>query len=113
MEPEQGMVERGARLLERQAWAVLGTGGDTLAYKNRRTSSLRKSRLFIEAMREPTPAMIGACRFGYSSERLDTWSRMITAALGEDGVKHQAANAEPDERALDEIRTGFREEDFT
>jgi hypothetical protein len=46
------MIERIARKLEPQAWAALGTG-DTLAYANRRKSSLRKAQLAIEAMREP------------------------------------------------------------
>ncbi|WP_315833873.1 hypothetical protein [Bradyrhizobium prioriisuperbiae] len=52
------MIERLARILEPQAWAALGTGGDTLAYQNRRTSSLRKARLSIEAMREPLNDMV-------------------------------------------------------
>lgn len=48
---KQSMVEKVARTLEKQAWAALGCG-DTLAYQNRRTSSLRKARIAIEAMRE-------------------------------------------------------------
>lgn len=47
------IVERVARVLEPQAWAALGLC-DTLAYKNRRTSSLRKARAAIEAMRDDT-----------------------------------------------------------
>jgi hypothetical protein len=39
------MIERVARVLEPQAWAALI--GDTLAYSNRRTSSLRKARAAV------------------------------------------------------------------
>lgn len=42
-------IEEIARVLEPQAWAALGTG-DTLAYKHRRTSSLRKARAAYEVM---------------------------------------------------------------
>lgn len=55
----ESMVERVARILEPQAWAALGVG-DSLAYKHRRTSSLRKARKAIEAMRIPTMQMISA-----------------------------------------------------
>jgi len=53
------MIERVARVLEPQAWAALSVG-DTLAYANRRKSSLRKAILVIKEMREPTDAMIKA-----------------------------------------------------
>lgn len=53
------MIEKVARLLEPQAWAALGPR-DTLAYRNRRTSSLRKARAVIEVMREPTVEMLRA-----------------------------------------------------
>jgi len=53
------MVEKVARRLEPQAWAALGTG-DTLAYKNRRTSSLRKARAVLNEIREPDDEMAKA-----------------------------------------------------
>lgn len=53
------MVELVGRVLEPQAWTALGLG-DTLTYKNRRTSSLRKARAAIEAMMEPTDDMVEA-----------------------------------------------------
>lgn len=46
-------IEQVARVLEPQAWAALGCG-DTLAYKSRRTSSLRKARAAIEKIRKLT-----------------------------------------------------------
>lgn len=64
----ESMITRVARILEPQAWAALGTG-DTLAYKNRRTSSLRKARAAIETMKEPTDEMIVA---GYNAA--DLWN---------------------------------------
>jgi hypothetical protein len=42
LQPSGERREAIARILEPQAWAALGIG-DTLAYKNRRTSSLRKA----------------------------------------------------------------------
>lgn len=57
---EEPMLERVARVIEPQAWAALGTG-DTLAYKNRRTSSLRKARAAIEQMCKPSDAFLEAC----------------------------------------------------
>lgn len=74
------MVDRVARILEPQAWAALGAG-DTLAYKNRRTSSLRKARAAIEGMREPTDAMIDAGAKEYTV--LMMWQAAIDAALKE------------------------------
>lgn len=71
------MVERVARVLEPQAWAALGIG-DTLAYKNRRTSSLRKARAVIESMREPTFKMLRAANTDAAEI---VWPRMIDAAL--------------------------------
>lgn len=81
------IVEKVARVLEPQAWAALGAG-DTLAYKNRRTSSLRKARAAIEAMREPSAPMVQA---GATSEdavvgssencAAATYRAMIQAAL--------------------------------
>lgn len=82
------MIERVGRILEPQAWAALGIG-DTLAYKSRRTSSLRKARAAIEEMRTPTEAMCVAGNIpgwddsvtvGLSEE---IWSAMIGAALTE------------------------------
>jgi hypothetical protein len=52
------VVERVARALAPLAWAALGTG-DTLQQKNRRTASIRHARAAIEAMREPSKAMVG------------------------------------------------------
>ncbi len=45
-------IEKIARELEPQAWAALGIG-DTLAYKNRRKSSLRKAERVVRAIRTP------------------------------------------------------------
>lgn len=53
------MIERVARVLEPQAWTVAGEA-DSIAYRNRRTASLRKARAAIEAMREPTAASVSA-----------------------------------------------------
>ena len=53
------MVTRVARVLEPQAWAALGTG-DTLAYENRRKSSLRKARAAIQALRDPPARVLDA-----------------------------------------------------
>jgi len=55
----ESMIKKVARILEPQAWAALGTG-DTLAYANRRVSSMRKARAVIEVMREPSRRMIDA-----------------------------------------------------
>ena len=41
--------EQIARVIEPQAWAALGIG-DTLVYKNRRTSSLRKADRIIASL---------------------------------------------------------------
>jgi hypothetical protein len=80
-------IYRIARVLEPQAWAALGTG-DTLAYKNRRTSSLRKARAALEAIMEPTDAMLRrgsaaaeVCDDGWESNA--TWMAMINAAVEE------------------------------
>lgn len=48
-----------ARILEPQAWAALGIG-DTLAYKNRRTSSLRKAAAILAVLSDPTDVMLTA-----------------------------------------------------
>ena len=86
------MVERVARVLEPQAWAALGLC-DTLAYKNRRTSSLRKARAAIEAMRDATTGMVdkggwaategGAvdCDGEFTIYPMPIWRAMIDAAL--------------------------------
>jgi hypothetical protein len=84
------MVERVARILEPQAWAALGTG-DTLAYRNRRTSSLRKARAVLTALREPsnTTMTAGAQKLhGFIHGKTDpksgawqVWQAMINAAL--------------------------------
>jgi hypothetical protein len=79
------MVERGARILEPQAWAALGDC-DTLAYRSRRTASLRKARAFIEAMREPTEAMVSvgnSTTAAAFAPAVDVWQAMIDAALQE------------------------------
>lgn len=55
----ESMIERVARILEPQAWRALETG-DTLAYQNRRTSSLRKAKAALQALMEPTEAMTHA-----------------------------------------------------
>lgn len=89
-EPSE-MVKRVARVLEPQAWAALGTG-DKLAYKDRRTSSLRKAAAVIEALREPTPEMVeeggmaeingsfDTC-FVHGESAREVWTLMIDAAL--------------------------------
>lgn len=74
------MIERVARTLEPQAWRALGIG-DTLAYKNRRTSSLRKARAAIEAMREPTDAMADEGYRAIAKGADAVWIAMIDAAL--------------------------------
>lgn len=82
-----GMVERVARILEPQAWAALGLC-DMLAYKNRRTSSLRKASKAIEAMLEPTEAMYDALSATDKMWREQTsttvWRTMIDGALRPD-----------------------------
>lgn len=84
------MIERVAHQLEPQAWAALGTV-DTLAYKNRRVSSIRKARNVIEAMRWPTYEMrdAGARRGNWNENELgneldcadNVWFAMIDQAL--------------------------------
>ena len=65
------LEEAVARVLEPQAWAALGLR-DTLAYKNRRTSSMRKARAAIaavrEAMAEPSNEMIVAAHEHHEGE---------------------------------------------
>lgn len=84
----ESMVERVARILEPQAWRALGLA-DTLAYANRRTSSLRKARAAIEAMRDPTDSMVDAAlsATGFyedgSNDYLVHYTAMIDAALNE------------------------------
>lgn len=74
------MVERVARALAPLSWAALGLA-DTLAHKNRRTASLRHARAAIEAMRDPTDAMVevGQKRFPGPSS---LFSAMVDEALG-------------------------------
>lgn len=80
------VIERLARKLEPQAWSALGIG-DTLAYANRRKSSLRKAKLCIEELREPTVEMLVAAQEEWmcvraAEERGDfIWRAMIDAAL--------------------------------
>jgi hypothetical protein len=78
------MIEKVAKVLEPQAWAALGIG-DTLAYKSRRTSSLRKARAAIEALREPTNDMVWAHEVPHygPDEAREAWQAMIDAALAE------------------------------
>ncbi len=86
------MIEKAARILEPLAWAALGTG-DTLAYKNRRTSSLRKARAVLQALMKPTFAMKMAGAEAITAEHMkamanydaadDAWQAMIRAALEE------------------------------
>lgn len=80
-ETELSMVERVARQLEPQAWAALGIG-DTLAYSNRRTSSLRKARKAIGAMREPTKLMLMASGI-HGTTNKSKYQAMIDEALKE------------------------------
>ncbi len=82
----ESMVERVARILEPQAWRALGLA-DTLAYANRRTSSLRKARAAIEEMRDPTDAMTVAMedardQDGHTHLEM-AWQLAIDAALNE------------------------------
>jgi hypothetical protein len=86
------MVERVARILEPQAWAALGLC-DTIAYQNRRTSSLRKARAAIQAMRKPTPDMYVAAYAANGGKWTDDefepppnvcWPAMTDAALTPD-----------------------------
>lgn len=49
-----------ARILEPQAWAALGIG-DTLAYKNRRTSSLRKAGVILAQLQRHRDSVIEEC----------------------------------------------------
>lgn len=74
-------IEDVARVLEPQAWAAKG-GLDSLAYQNRRTSSLRKARAAIEAMRTPTEAMENAGD-NHAMSCAKVWVAMIEAALKE------------------------------
>lgn len=80
------IIERVARVLEPQAWAALGLC-DTLAYKNRRTSSLRKAKASLEAMREPTNEMKAAMEpwTRVSGHQDGVWKAGIDAALKEKG----------------------------
>jgi hypothetical protein len=41
------------------------------------------ARAAIEAMREPTPGMVGAANRNNHPRDIDTWQTMIDAALGE------------------------------
>lgn len=75
------MIERVARVLEPQAWAALGIG-DTFVYKNRRTSSLRKARAAIAALREPTEEMYEA---GGTSEAFQIQSSIDPSRLWQPG----------------------------
>lgn len=93
------MVERVARALEPLSWAALGSG-DTLVHKTRRTSSLRKARAAIEAMREPTRNMkrygsfteVTPVEGAYTQEigefaAAEAYTAMIDAALSSTGEK--------------------------
>jgi hypothetical protein len=42
-----------------------------------------QARAAIEAMREPTPGMVGAANRNNHPRDIDTWQTMIDAALGE------------------------------
>lgn len=94
------MVEKIAREIEPLSWAALGAG-DTLAHKERRTSSLRKAKRILETLLEPTAEMQKAMpRQSYTIEHyhgsghsqsfptlgsgpLAEWRAMITKALSE------------------------------
>ena len=88
----QGKIEAVARVLEPQAWAALGIG-DTLAYKSRRTSSLRKARHVLEAAAAwdhehlseivTDKAIIRAVQYVAFSVGHDQMRRAIEAALRE------------------------------
>ena len=81
------MIGRIARVLEPQAWEALAAK-DSLSYQGRRTSSLRKSRKVLDAMREPTTEMLrGLLRHrGYDpdakEETLDALGQLDVAAMG-------------------------------
>lgn len=77
---EQTLIERVARALAPMAWAALGSG-DTFAQKARRTASMRHARAAIEAMKQPTDAMLSATE-GHSDDPATVWMTMIDAALG-------------------------------
>jgi len=84
------MLERLARTLEPRAWAALDFG-DTLAFKNRRTSSLRKARAILNELKQPSEGMVEAGRsadvwtYGgkqYASAE-EHWRAMIDHVLNE------------------------------
>lgn len=79
----ESMVERVARIIEPQAWTALGLC-DTLAYKARRTSSLRKARAIIAAMREPTRSMTEHPSYINGEWSRRTVEAYIDAALSEE-----------------------------
>lgn len=85
-------LEAIARVLEPQAWAALGHA-DTLAYKNRRTSSLRKARAALMAIREPTEAMMfggwGPTMADGENTPLAVWRAMIDHILGHSIVEDE------------------------
>lgn len=75
-------IEEVARIIEPQAWAALGIG-DTLAYKNRRKSSLRKALAAIRALREPDEGMLVAGQWAGIGSGVATsvWQTLIDAIL--------------------------------
>ena len=68
----ESMIERVARALDPVAWDF-GAG---------RVDALKQARAAIEAMREPTDGMVEA---GNRMGCIPTYSRMIDAALSEEG----------------------------
>lgn len=87
------MVERVARILEPQAWAASGLN-DTLAYANRRTSSLRKARAVQQSVlaylrQNPQTFDMGGKSFefarGFAAGLSAMADRLSDAALSEEG----------------------------
>lgn len=81
----QSIRERIARRLEPKAWAALGTG-DSLAHRNRRTSSLRKADAVLEELREPDEGMLIAFHDAWQDGKdfADQWRAVIDHARKEE-----------------------------
>ena len=83
---DTAMLEQLARTLEPRAWAALDFG-DTLAFKNRRTSSLRKARAILNELKHPSEGMVRAASLAFleweeDRSRKDGFERpMLTAAI--------------------------------
>ncbi|OQM74939.1 hypothetical protein BFN67_04810 [Pseudaminobacter manganicus] len=86
----ESMIERVARILEPQAW---DTTRDSLAYQNRRISSLRKARTVFEAILKPTDGMVAngswapnGCGEVGSTGAKNAYTKMIAYVLAEQVV---------------------------